>query len=101
MVVVEILSQDEPGLTAQNQEGGHQKTRSTGRNYGNWREGNEPLGGIIDHRHQDMRGCRKLQLLSRCKYVVMKQKKNPVVTGMVTLDWAQSASEGSGPETSL
>lgn len=58
-------------------------------------------GGVIDHRHQDMRGCRKLQLLSRCKYVVMKQKKNPPATGLVALDRAQSASQGSGPETSL
>lgn len=32
MVVVEILSQDEPGLTAQNQEGGHQKNKI------NWKE---------------------------------------------------------------
>lgn len=108
-MVVEIVSQEEPGLTAPNQEADHQKQDRL--------EGIRGIGGekvslradnpSFSPRYGRLQKSATHAVLSRSKYVVMKQKNNlffggcgvvssaTVVTGLVTLDRAQRALEGS------
>lgn len=93
----------------------HWIKRQTIKNKINWKELWElearklASGGIIHHSHQDMWGCKKVQLMQSCHgpKVVMKQKNHPflrgcglvssatVVAGLVTLDRALMSLEGS------